>query len=323
MSSMVAFDHNLLYTKATPPRRRRATFWFDWRVAWSLFIIFAFLASDRSFADPAVVTIDAQQVLAQNFSIPAGRVKRVEECLPLADCRGMCARKVPCEYFQVVRNVQVEQLNSAAFGTPVVSDIDGSLDEQKISINNCLPRAYHYEREDDYQTGEYVNYSNSTVYTNVQSTKNSFDVNASLFKFLGGKYGEGVSESVTYTITDKSDFHKDLGRTIKVPIKIDVPVGKWDIIKMSDKKKSITIPITISATLKAEVHEEIRALNGDVQRDTKIRTLADTDVDKRTVQVQGSLYYKASDQEVEVTPDEKSSVCPATDSATIERPLSK
>jgi hypothetical protein len=123
-------------------------------------------------------------------------------------------------------------------------------------------------------------------------------------------YGEHLNESVTHSLTEKSNSHKGVGRDIKVPVDIKVPPKKQLVISMTDSKKSIALPMTITAVLKAELHEQIRALAGNVARDTKLRDSADTDVDKRTVTAEGSLYYKASNHIVHVTASEKSAVCP-------------
>jgi hypothetical protein len=271
----------------------------------------AFICSRASLAADAVVTIDATAILKQNFNIPTQRVRYLDECSPMSTCRGpgFCSKIPPCEFYDVIENITVEKLSRLSLGDPVALDLDNSMETQSITVNNCRPVAWSTDREETYHTNEYLEYSNSAVYTNVSNDKFNFEINASLFKVIGGKYGESIEETVTYSLTQKSDFHKDVSVDVKVPLKFETPPGKKDIISFVDKKKSITVPLTIDAVLRADVYQQIRWLNGTVAREDKIRTLADTDEDKRTIHATGSLYYKASDHSIEISPTQVDAIC--------------
>lgn len=217
------------------------------------------LCCRTSFAADAVVTIDAAAILKQNFNIPTQRVRYLDECSPMSTCHGpgFCSRIPPCEFYDVIENITVEKLSRLSLGDPIASDLDNSMETQSITVNNCRPVAWSTDREETYHTNEYVTYSNSAIYTNVSNDKINFEVNASLFKVIGGQYGESIDEAVTYSLTQKSDYHKDVSIDIKVPLKFETPPGKKDIISFVDRKQSITIPLTIDAVLRADVYQQI------------------------------------------------------------------
>ncbi|MBB4571437.1 hypothetical protein [Rhizobium leucaenae] len=249
--------------------------------------------------DEVVTTIDAQALLAKNFGITLGKAGRKEECLPLEEHSGFQAKKVPCEIFTVMKNIKIDQLFSIKRDQPKIDDIDAKNESRVYTLKNCLSKDSVFDRTVKIHTDEHLKFTTNTVVTNVSEASMSFSVDASFFKLIGGKYGEGVKETVTHSLNEGQEYYKDLGRDIDEPLHYQIPSHKKYIISIRDVEKGVTIPIHISAVLTAEVYQEIRALNGNVIRSTKIRTIAESDADKRTVTVDGKLYYQGSTYETD------------------------
>ena len=246
-------------------------------------------------------------MMAKIFNVPAGRISRNDHCLPLTySGSGFHPAKIPCEVFKVVQNVQVEKLISITFGDQRVSDLPEDKNAKDYHFNNCLSKDYEYKETVKYNTTEELSFSTAQVYTNVSNFKSSFDVNASFFKLVGGKYGEGLSETVTFSLTSNEGFKKIISIGIEQPFAISIPAKTRYTFVASDEKKTIVVPVTITAVLTAQLVEQTRDLSGKSAQDIVLKTFNDSETESlRTITVPGSLYYRGSSRTLNITLKEK------------------
>ncbi|WP_143275303.1 hypothetical protein [Bradyrhizobium canariense] len=254
--------------------------------------------------------VDAEALLRQRFAIETKPFRSVEECLPLGDKSGMRAKKVPCRYYYVVKNVEIEKVKFIHVGDLDRNALPTFREDQQFSIENCVSKSYQYSETRHYHSKEEVNITYTENLTNVKDFKRSFDVNISLFDSkVGAKQESSTNTTITYTVGTTSTNIKSEEYDIEVPLNLEVPPNTIYTISMSDTKREASFPVAISLVLKADKMQEIRALAGNVAETTLAQKLNDPETEeKRTFDTYGILKVKGGDRVMSVKRTEKT--CP-------------
>ena len=254
--------------------------------------------------------IDAEAVFRERFNIPTAAFRRKESCLPFTTGGGMQAAKVPCLFFDVVRNIKVQKIKSvdlALLNQETLDSLPTYREEKSFDITNCVSEPYHFDRTLRYTTHEGTSITYTQNYTNVQQLTGSWDLNVSLFNSaVGGKAGGSQTLTTTYSIGQTETLQKETTLNLESPEKFDVPPMKIYTISYSDTKKKAHIPIIITAVFSAEEYEEIRAIAGNVAQSTLKRTLNEPETEGlRTFQVKGDVLLQGSDETISIKRTEK------------------
>jgi hypothetical protein len=250
--------------------------------------------------------VDAEQLLRERFGIRTDPFNYVEECLPLGGGGGMRARKVPCRYYYVISNIEIERILSVTAGKIDPNALPSFKEEQKFDIENCLSAEYKHSETVRYKSTDQKSFTYTENLTKVKEYKTSFEVNASLFDMVGGKQGAETTTTVTYSIGSTSGNVKDDEYEITKPIEITVPPKTTYTVHYSDTKRSVSIPVSLRVVLKADKMQEIRALAGNVHQATLVEKLNSPETEaNRTFNVRGGLRVKGGDRLLSIRLTEK------------------
>src|SRR3954452_9122893 len=111
-------------------------------------LILAVLCTKALAEEPKLQLIDAEKALSDRFGLSTKPVERRDECLPLdSGGGGMRARKVPCEIFEVIRNVEVARTISVDYDKSVTS-LPYAREIDSRNIENCLEIEYKHPPAD-------------------------------------------------------------------------------------------------------------------------------------------------------------------------------
>jgi hypothetical protein len=141
--------------------------------------------------------IDAERAFRERFNISTAAFREENDCLPLGGS-GMQARKVPCKYFYVVKNIKIQRLLSINFETPDKERLPIFREDQQRRIENCLSKDFDFNETLKYKSTDQTSLTYTENLTNVAEFRSSFEVNASLFGYVGGKNEGSKTQTVTY-----------------------------------------------------------------------------------------------------------------------------
>ena len=213
----------------------------------------------------------------------------------------MRARKVPCRYYYVIRNVAIQKIVSVSFSPPDPHRLPSFKDEKAFTIENCLSSDYSYKENVTYKSYDETSFSFTKTLTNVSQFNSSFDLNVSFFDDIGAKVGESKSKTITYSVGTTTGYRHTENYAITQPLDITVPKKTIYKISYSDTKWPARIPVTIKAVLKADKIQEIRALAGNVAQSSLVEKLETTSSDdQRTFELQGLVVVRGSDRTLRI-----------------------
>jgi hypothetical protein len=269
-------------------------------------VILSLQMSPAASQDNASVEfIDGNRLLMTQLGIPTGAFSRNSDCLPLGGGSGMRAKKVPCEFYYVLKDVEVARVEKIQIDLPDGKDIPTFIESQTLEFENCLSSPYPYNETVKYTSTDEVSMTFTRSLENVKEFESTLDV-SSAWKFMDLSSKTTETSKLTWKTGSEIHSSKESHYEVEKTLKFDIPARTTYLMSFSDTKKRIQIPVHLTVTLRANQYREIRALNGRVAESTLVKKLDDLDtIPQRTVTIDALLVVKGGDRQLKVKLAEK------------------